>query len=54
VTCHPDGYAVYTCYGCHDHRPDVVEREHREKGLIEIADCARCHPTGEEKVSESK
>jgi hypothetical protein len=25
----------------------VVEREHPEEALSEIADCARCHPTGQ-------
>jgi len=48
LTCHPDGYVAYTCYGCHEHEPDAVERAHREDGMTEIADCARCHPTGQE------
>jgi hypothetical protein len=46
LTCHPDGYVAYTCYGCHEHQPDEVERAHRE--LDEYADCARCHPTGQD------
>jgi hypothetical protein len=48
LTCHPDGYAAYTCYGCHEHEPDAVERAHREERMTEIEDCAHCHPTGQE------
>lgn len=46
LSCHPDTYVAYTCYGCHEHQPDQVEREHRELDIAEIADCVRCHPTG--------
>jgi hypothetical protein len=45
--CHPDDYLNYTCAGCHEHEPVQTERQHREEGLQEIADCARCHPRGE-------
>jgi len=45
--CHPDDYLNYTCAGCHEHEPEQTERLHREKGLQEIADCARCHSRGE-------
>jgi hypothetical protein len=50
LTCHPEGYAAYTCYGCHEHQAEAIERTHRERSITEIADCARCHPTGEEKA----
>ena len=45
--CHPDNYLTYTCAGCHEHEPAQTERLHRDQGLQEIADCARCHPGGE-------
>lgn len=48
--CHPDDYLTYTCAGCHEHEPEQTERLHREEGLLEIADCARCHSRG--KVEE--
>jgi hypothetical protein len=51
-TCHPDSLAVYTCYGCHEHEPIRIEREHREEGISNLADCARCHPTGREEEDE--
>ncbi|MBI4954929.1 MAG: hypothetical protein HY908_23100 [Myxococcales bacterium] len=48
-TCHPDGYKTYTCYGCHEHTPANIAREHDEEGIADLADCAHCHPTGREK-----
>jgi hypothetical protein len=47
LTCHPAGYAAYICYGCHEHQRDTIEGVHREEGMTDIADCARCHPTGQ-------
>lgn len=50
ITCHqdPDTYSTYTCYGCHEHRPEKVAREHRRLTPEELAGCAKCHPTGRE------
>jgi hypothetical protein len=47
-TCHPDGYRTYTCYGCHEHTPERIERKHRKEGIADFHDCVRCHPTGRE------
>jgi hypothetical protein len=44
--CHAEDYLTYACSGCHEHEPALTERQHREEGLIDIADCARCHPSG--------
>jgi len=42
--CHPRGdYKHYTCYGCHEHQPDRIIAEHREEGITNIDNCARCH-----------
>lgn len=48
--CHVDSYAEYTCYGCHEHKPDEIREEHLEEGIKvnEIANCIECHPTGQE------
>ena len=46
--CHPDSLVSYTCYTCHEHQPDRIEREHREEGISNFQDCTRCHPTGRE------
>ena len=51
-TCHPEGYQTYTCYGCHEHTPARIESEHREEGISDLRDCARCHPTGREEEGE--
>ena len=45
--CHGQDYVSYSCFGCHEHEPAQTERKHREEGLQDIADCARCHPSGE-------
>jgi len=46
-TCHPTTLSDYTCYGCHEHDPADLERKHREEGISDFQDCARCHPTGQ-------
>lgn len=44
VTCHVDSdFSRYTCYGCHEHRPDKVRREHIEEGIREFDNCVECH-----------
>ena len=49
VSCHQDGtFTRYDCYGCHEHSPGQVLAEHREEGLRDIDDCARCHRSGDE------
>lgn len=53
-TCHQDrtNYKLYTCYGCHEHRPARVRAEHAEEGIRDLDNCARCHPTGREEEAE--
>lgn len=48
-TCHtePANYKAYTCYGCHEHTPANVVGQHREEGISNLRDCARCHRSGE-------
>ncbi len=50
ATCHdqPGNYRAYTCYGCHAHTPGNVLAEHREEGIRNLEDCARCHRSGSE------
>lgn len=50
--CHPDTLTHYTCYTCHEHNPARIESEHREEGISDFGDCARCHPTGREEEGE--
>jgi hypothetical protein len=59
AVCHQDaprGYERYTCYGCHEHSPAGIAREHREERISpsELADCVRCHPTGREHESNRR
>jgi hypothetical protein len=48
--CHVERYTEYTCYGCHEHQPDEIRREHLEEGVsaAELPDCMACHPDGRE------
>lgn len=48
TVCHPANYAAYTCYGCHEHQPAEVGLSHRERGVVDIGECVRCHPAGQE------
>lgn len=50
ATCHdqPGTFRAYTCYGCHEHTPENMAREHREEGVRNLADCARCHRSADE------
>jgi hypothetical protein len=44
VTCHTNNdYSRYTCYGCHEHRPDKVRAEHLEEGIRNFEKCVECH-----------
>jgi len=51
-SCHPDSLDRYTCYGCHEHTPQGIAREHREEGITDFEDCARCHRSGDEDDAE--
>lgn len=47
ATCHTGGdLSRYTCFSCHEHRPDQILAEHRNEGIRDISDCARCHRGG--------
>lgn len=41
-------FTVYTCYGCHEHRPSRIRAEHAEEGIRNLNDCVRCHRNGRE------
>jgi hypothetical protein len=43
-TCHVGGnFKAYTCYGCHEHERGRVLAQHREEGIRDLDQCARCH-----------
>jgi len=50
--CHEPGrpYREYTCYGCHEHTLQRIQRKHQEEGIsgARLNDCVRCHRTGRE------
>ncbi|HEX6902934.1 MAG TPA: cytochrome c3 family protein [Thermoanaerobaculia bacterium] len=52
--CHTDGstFSIYTCYGCHEHSPAGILAEHREEGIRNVENCARCHRSGQENEAE--
>lgn len=47
--CHTGSdYSRYTCYGCHEHTPENVRREHIEEGIRDFRDCVECHKSADE------
>ena len=41
-------YSRYTCYGCHEHTPANIRREHIEEGIRKFDDCFACHRNADE------
>jgi hypothetical protein len=49
VTCHVrNDYRRYTCYGCHEHTPGNIRREHIEEGIRDFKNCVECHRNADE------
>ncbi len=46
--CHPSSLLSYTCYECHD--ANRMRNEH--EGVSNLANCTRCHPTGDKEEGE--
>ena len=58
-TSRPTTTREYACHVCHEHQPDSTLRRHRgdvrdARTQADIADCARCHPTGREEEGEGE
>lgn len=45
-TCHVVNYFEHDCYQCHDHQLEPMEAVHKDEGIVDLANCAQCHPTG--------
>ncbi len=45
-TCHLQAYTAYTCNQCHDHQLAEIETSHTAYGIVDVSNCAACHPTG--------
>ena len=49
ATCHVrNDYSRYTCYGCHEHTPAKIRREHVEEGIRSFEKCVECHRSANE------
>ena len=49
VTCHVrNDYSRYTCYGCHEHSPASIRREHIDEGIRNFDNCVACHRSASE------
>jgi hypothetical protein len=49
MICHANNdYSRYTCYGCHEHTPDNIRREHIEEGVRDFSRCVACHRSANE------
>jgi Class III cytochrome C family len=52
TTCHTtNDFATYTCYGCHEHRPEKIRAKHLEEGIRSFENCVKCHRSGSEEHS---
>ena len=53
ATCHVSVYQQFTCYACHDHQPEEIQKSHSQAGISaeELPNCAKCHLDG--KVHEA-
>lgn len=49
ATCHTDAnnYKKYTCYNCHEHSASNIASQHREEGIYNYQNCAKCHRSGD-------
>ena len=45
ATCHSDAnnFKAYTCYNCHEHQPQKIERIHAKRNIANLQECAHCH-----------
>lgn len=44
VTCHAEADRHRTtCFGCHEHQPEQIRREHRKEGILDVSHCVGCH-----------
>ena len=44
TACHQtNDYRSYTCYSCHAHTPEKIQREHTEEGIRNFDNCVKCH-----------
>ncbi len=50
TTCHtePGNYKKYSCYGCHEHSPSTIAREHSKEGISNYQNCIKCHRNSSE------
>jgi len=54
VTCHTkNDYSRYTCYGCHEHQPEKVRREHVKEGILNFENCVECHRSADEEPGKT-
>jgi hypothetical protein len=48
ATCHTDtnDFKKYTCYNCHEHRPEKIARIHARRNVANLDNCVSCHGRG--------
>jgi hypothetical protein len=48
-TCHTSNdFSRYTCYTCHEHRPEKIRSKHIKEGIRNFENCVECHRSAEE------
>jgi hypothetical protein len=49
VTCHiRNDYSSYTCFGCHEHTANNIQRKHIKEGIRDFDNCVECHRNADE------
>lgn len=49
TVCHTtERFKDYTCYGCHEHSVDKVQRKHLKEGIRDFENCVACHRSADE------
>lgn len=54
ATCHQsaENFKLYTCYNCHEHKPDKIAQKHIKKGIVDFQNCIKCHGSGRRRERE--
>ncbi len=53
ATCHQNNnYKEYTCYGCHGHSPEKIQKEHLKAGIYSYKNCLLCHISGDKEEAK--
>jgi hypothetical protein len=54
-TCHVNNVlSKSTCFGCHEHTPSNIRKEHEEEGIRNFENCVDCHRSADDEGGEHR